>query len=157
MISCAIPTKMLLGERHITPVNYKSIMVQVIVWCRQAIHHNLSRCWPTSMSSYDVARLQCFVLYVVLFEHGDPIWKQTLHCILYIHAKSIPLGLGYLTTYHSIPRILLPLCQIFCFLHVATLFTDFAYRWGVTWPDVFRYCKSSWNNVLGLVQFGLEL
>ena len=32
--------------------NEKSILVQVMAWCRQAASHCLSQCWPRSMSLY---------------------------------------------------------------------------------------------------------
>ena len=36
----------------------KSIMVQVMAWCRQATSHYLSQCWPRSLSPYGAARPQ---------------------------------------------------------------------------------------------------
>ena len=36
----------------------KSILVQVMVWCRQATSHYLSQCWPRSLSPYGVTRPQ---------------------------------------------------------------------------------------------------
>ena len=36
----------------------KSILVQVMAWCRQATSHYLSQCWPRSMSQYGVTRPQ---------------------------------------------------------------------------------------------------
>ena len=36
----------------------KSILVQVMVWCRQATNHYLSQCWPRFMSPYGVIRPQ---------------------------------------------------------------------------------------------------
>ena len=36
----------------------KSIVVQIIAWCRQATSHYLSQCWPRSMTSYGITRLQ---------------------------------------------------------------------------------------------------
>ena len=35
--------------------DYQSALVQVMAWCRQATSH-LSRCWPRSLSPYDVTR-----------------------------------------------------------------------------------------------------
>ena len=32
----------------------KSILVQVMAWCRQATSHYLSQCWPRSLSPYGV-------------------------------------------------------------------------------------------------------
>ena len=34
----------------------KSILVQVMAWCRQPTNHYLSQCWPRSMSPYGVTR-----------------------------------------------------------------------------------------------------
>ena len=36
----------------------KSILVQVMAWCRQATSHYLSQCWLSSLSPYDIARPQ---------------------------------------------------------------------------------------------------
>ena len=36
------------------PTNDKSILVQVMAWCRQATRHYLSLYWPSSMSPYGV-------------------------------------------------------------------------------------------------------
>ena len=36
----------------------KSILVQVMTWCRQATSHYLSQCWPRSLSPYGVTRQQ---------------------------------------------------------------------------------------------------
>ena len=36
----------------------KSTLVQVMAWCRQAISHNLSQCWPSFLSPYGVTRPQ---------------------------------------------------------------------------------------------------
>ena len=38
----------------------KSILVQVMAWCRQATSHYLSQCWPRSMSPYGVTRPQWY-------------------------------------------------------------------------------------------------
>ena len=54
--------------------NDKSILVQVMAWCRQATSHYLSRCWPRSRS-YGITRHQ-WVKKVTYFEsspeHPDP-------------------------------------------------------------------------------------
>ena len=39
----------------------KSTLVQVMAWCRQATSHNLSQCWPSSMSPYGVTRPQLII------------------------------------------------------------------------------------------------
>ena len=39
-------------------IDVMSTLVQVVVWCRQASSHYLSQCWPRSMSTYGVTRLQ---------------------------------------------------------------------------------------------------
>ena len=38
--------------------NEKSILVQVMAWCRQATSHCLNQCWPRSMPPYDVTSTQ---------------------------------------------------------------------------------------------------
>ena len=35
----------------------KSILVQILAWCRQATSHYLSQCWPRFMSLYNKLRL----------------------------------------------------------------------------------------------------
>ena len=36
----------------------KSTLVQTMAWCRQAISHKLSQCWPSFLSPYGVTRPQ---------------------------------------------------------------------------------------------------
>ena len=43
----------------------KSTSVQVMAWCLTAPSHNLSQCWPRSMSPYGVTRPQCVSLCVM--------------------------------------------------------------------------------------------
>ena len=43
----------------------KSTLVQVMAWCRQAISHYLSQCWPRSLSPYGVYGPQCVKLRVI--------------------------------------------------------------------------------------------
>ena len=38
-------------------IHDKSILVQVMVWCRHAASHFLNQCWPRFMSSHRVTRL----------------------------------------------------------------------------------------------------
>ena len=38
--------------------DYKSTLVQVMAWCRQAASHYLSQCWPSSMLPHGIARPQ---------------------------------------------------------------------------------------------------
>ena len=40
------------------PINDRSTLAQVMVWCRQAPSHYLHQCWPRSMSPYGVTGLQ---------------------------------------------------------------------------------------------------
>ena len=39
-------------------INEKSILVQVMTWCCQQMSHYLSQCWPRSMPTYGITRLQ---------------------------------------------------------------------------------------------------
>ena len=39
-------------------IDDKSTLVQVMAWCHQASSHYLNQCWPRSMSTYGVTRLQ---------------------------------------------------------------------------------------------------
>ena len=52
--------------------NEKSTLVQVMDWCWQATSHNLSQCWPRSMSPYDITRWQ----WVNSLGPSDAIWRQ---------------------------------------------------------------------------------
>ena len=36
----------------------KSTLVQVMAWCRQATSHNLTQCWPRSLTPYGITRPQ---------------------------------------------------------------------------------------------------
>ena len=38
--------------------NDQSTLVQVMAWCHQTTNHNLSQCWPRSLSPYGVTRPQ---------------------------------------------------------------------------------------------------
>ena len=42
----------------------KSILVQVMAWCRQATSHYPSQCWPSSLSPYGVTRPQWVKRYI---------------------------------------------------------------------------------------------
>ena len=53
MISWALHKKLILGECHKIP-----LLVQVVVWCRQATNHYLSQYWPRSISPYGITRPQ---------------------------------------------------------------------------------------------------
>ena len=43
----------------------KSILVQVMAWCRQATSHYLNQCWPRSLPSYGVTKPQWVKGYIV--------------------------------------------------------------------------------------------
>ena len=57
--------------------DYKSTLVQVMAWCRQATSHYLSQCWPSSMSPYGVTRPQWVK------------WKRPLMLYFVVRAESI--------------------------------------------------------------------
>ena len=87
----------------------KSILVQVMVWCRQATSHYLSQCWPRSMSPYDITRPQwvnnirnikpehlsgnhqeCFIYHIKYLSHADycgpfSIYRSSFH--IYSHHR----------------------------------------------------------------------
>ena len=52
--------------------DYKSTLVQVMAWCRQAPSHYLSQCWPRSMSPNGVTRPQ----WVNSLWYSDAIWSR---------------------------------------------------------------------------------
>ena len=51
-ISCKIAHRWM----SLTITREKSTLVQLMAWCLQAPSHNLSQCWPTSMSPYGIIR-----------------------------------------------------------------------------------------------------
>ena len=80
------------------PYWWKSTMVQVMAWCRQATSHYLSQCWLSSLSPYGVARPQwvksevwCHMaslgqnelIYTVYGKHSSPAWEYlaVLRCV----------------------------------------------------------------------------
>ena len=81
VISCGIP----LSWMSINLTDDKSILVQLMVWCRQATSHYLNQCWPRSMSPYGVTRPQWVMYhnnrnaaYIKMFSFEKPIsawWK----------------------------------------------------------------------------------
>ena len=50
VISCELA----LSWTSLDLTDYKSALVQVMAWCRQATNHYLSQCWPRSLSPYGV-------------------------------------------------------------------------------------------------------
>ena len=50
----------------------KSILIQVMAWCRQATSHHLCQCWPRSMSPSGVTRPQ----WVNSLRPSDAIWHH---------------------------------------------------------------------------------
>ena len=53
----ALLVKLSWCECHRTKFDNKSLF-QIMAWCRQAVSHYLSQCWPISVSSYGVTRPQ---------------------------------------------------------------------------------------------------
>ena len=64
LISWALPVKLFVSAT--LPLNDWSILVQVMALCHQATHDYLSRCWPRSMSPFEVT---------------IPQWVNVLSCI----------------------------------------------------------------------------
>ena len=64
--------------------DYKSPLLRVMAWCRQATGHYLKQCWPRSVSPYGITRPQCGKLIlnvepqcVSSKQHDDVIkWKH---------------------------------------------------------------------------------
>ena len=52
-ISCEIALRVMLQDL----IDDKSILVQVMAWCRQAISHYLSQCWLKSLWPYGITKL----------------------------------------------------------------------------------------------------
>ena len=68
-------------------VDGKSILLQVMLRCRQAGDHYLSQCWPSSMTRYDVPRpqSQCIDRFLWNFQDGSEI----------IQGTSVPMGMDH--------------------------------------------------------------
>ena len=59
----------------------RSILVQVMAWCRQATSHYLSQCWPRSLSPYDVTRPK----WANMTEWKNPTKHEYLTNVLYCY------------------------------------------------------------------------
>ena len=55
---CDISSKIALRWTSLDLSDDKSILVQVMAWCRQATNHYLNQCWPRSLLPYGVTRPQ---------------------------------------------------------------------------------------------------
>ena len=68
-------------------VDGKSILLQVMAWCRQAGDHYLNQCWPSSMSRYGVPgpQSQCVKRFWWNFQDGSEI----------IQGTSVPMGMDH--------------------------------------------------------------
>ena len=76
----------------------QSTLVQVMAWCHQATSHNLSQCWPRSLSPYGVTRPQWVNPYPLWLFH----WQ--LKIVLWTHCqRSNPILVDALS--ESISRI----------------------------------------------------
>ena len=61
----------------------KSILVQVMGWCRKATSHYLNQCWPRSLPPYGVSRPQ----WTLKLGHG---WVIISHCLCGCNWSSMP-------------------------------------------------------------------
>ena len=68
-------------------VDGKSILLQVLAWCRQAGDHYLNQCWPSSMTRYGVPgpQSQCVNRFRWNFQDGSEI----------IQVTSVPMGMDH--------------------------------------------------------------
>ena len=71
-------------------IDYKSTLVQVMAWCRQATSHCLNRCWPRSMSPYGVTRPQCVYLWLIHLNDHVCFVKLSYNSVRYRCLPSLP-------------------------------------------------------------------
>ena len=88
--------------------NEKSVLVQVMHWCRQATSHYLSQCWPKSMTPCGVTMPQRVKIQWVL--HADAYTRQWILFIIgssngLSPVRTKPLSEQILTYYNWIIRI----------------------------------------------------
>ena len=58
IVTWVFAVKLLSGECCRTSLMWKSALVQVMAWCRQATSHYLGQCWFRSVLPYDITRPQ---------------------------------------------------------------------------------------------------
>ena len=74
----------------------KSTLVKVMAWCRQAISHYLSWCWPRCMSSYGVTRPR-WAVSTIQYTPRNMHTVFTLLCfVVVIHWLTFPYPSGLL-------------------------------------------------------------
>ena len=64
----------------------KSLLVQVVAWCHQAMSHYLDQCWPRFISPYGITRPQWVKYYIavilncvfsfILYFHFNALWTN---------------------------------------------------------------------------------
>ena len=84
----------------------KSILIQVMAWCRQATSHYLSQCWPSSRASYGGTRPQWVkqLLFAVQYDQVESIifyWKHP-HLMIGLQQSSLTRLCTYRCRYNHI-------------------------------------------------------
>ena len=69
-------------------LTYKSTLVQVMAWCRQATSHYLSQCWPRSMLPYGVTRPQwvkkCYCYHNKIKQNKNVCIFHGIYCLFIV-------------------------------------------------------------------------
>ena len=91
VISCEIP----LSWMSLNLSDDKSILVQVMAWCRQATSHYLNQCWPRSMSPYGITRPQWV----------NSLAPERCRCNIRLVVFKLALKIGILRTFCEIASV----------------------------------------------------
>ena len=71
------------------PINLPTL-VQIMTWCHQALSHYLSKCWPWSLSLYDVPNEWSILkILLVLFHLLIILWFYFLHMMRQLSCHDI--------------------------------------------------------------------
>ena len=73
----------------------KSILVQVMAWCRQATRHHLSQYWPRSLSKYSFTNE--LIDTKIWWRHLHYLWNTNMAALLH-HGNDPPQELNCLTS-----------------------------------------------------------
>ena len=105
---CVLPIKLPPYKSH-SILLMKSQLVPVMVWCCQAIHHYLSRCWHSFMSPYSARPNELIRLWVFV---GDA------HFVIrsIFELKNSQTSIGYMTWWlHQMEKF--PALLVLCYWH----------------------------------------
>ena len=76
--------KTYLSQMPQNTIGDRSMLVQVMAWCRQATSHYLSQCWLRSMSPYCITRPQ----WIKMLKHFLFFFVMLSDCLIYSNSNS---------------------------------------------------------------------